>query len=248
MEIEQSLEKVGLSKQEASVYLSTLKLGVSKASEIAVKSNVKREATYYILKSLQEKGFISEIIKSGVKHYSAIKPKRILEIIEEERQQKKETIREILPELESLEKVALTRPKIEFYGGIEGMKTVASVLVEKRNQTVYAYIAEKVIHFLPSFNPQFRRKRKEMNVKLKVISKKTGFMEEMKKKDKEELREIRFNDKIIKGLDACYYILEDAIVIIKANEKEQLGIYLKEESTARLHKRVFENIWKESKK
>jgi len=33
MEIESSLEKIGLNKQEAKVYLSSLKLGLAKASE-----------------------------------------------------------------------------------------------------------------------------------------------------------------------------------------------------------------------
>ena len=64
MDIEFNLEKVGLSKQEAKVYISSLKLGVAKASDIAQKANVKREASYYILRMLQEKGFVSEVIKS----------------------------------------------------------------------------------------------------------------------------------------------------------------------------------------
>lgn len=62
-----SLEKIGLTKQESAVYISALKLGVAKASEIAQKANVKREACYYTLKLLHERGLISEVIKSGVK-------------------------------------------------------------------------------------------------------------------------------------------------------------------------------------
>ncbi len=246
MEIQQYLEKIGLNKQESLVYLNTLKLGIAKASEIAQKANIKREASYYILKTLQEKGFISEVIKSGVKHYSAIQPKRILEIIEEEKQQKAESIKEILPELEALQKIALTRPKIEVYEGVGGFKTISAKLVEKENQELYAYIPEKILEFLPAFHPQFRRKRKEKKIHLKVITEKTKAMLNLKKKDKEELRRIRFNDGVIKNLNSVLYILKDAILILKANEKEQLGVYIKEESIAGLQKNIFEKIWKDS--
>jgi sugar-specific transcriptional regulator TrmB len=164
MDIALYLEKIGLSKQEAIVYLSALKLGLAKASEIAQKSSIKREGCYYILKLLQEKGFISEVIKSGVKHYSAVEPNRILEIIEEDKQQKTEVIKEILPELDALQKIAITKPKIEVYEGVDGFKTVVSKLVEKHNQEVYCYVNEKILHFLPTFHLQFRRRRKENNV------------------------------------------------------------------------------------
>jgi sugar-specific transcriptional regulator TrmB len=247
MEIEPSLEKIGLNKQEAKVYLNTLKLGVAKASDIAIKSNVKREGSYYILKTLEEKGFVSEVIRSGVKYYNAIPPKRILEIIEEEKQKKFGAIKEILPELESLQKMALTKPKIEFYEGVEGFKTVASILTQEKNQTVYCYIPGNILHLAPYFHPQFRMRRKKNKIFLKVISEKVESIKELKKKDKEELREIRFNEKLIKGIGSAYYILPDAIIILKANKKEQLGIYIKEEGTAKLQKKVFEEMWRLSK-
>ena len=244
-----SLERIGLTKQEASVYVSSLKLGLSKASEIAQKSGVKREASYYILKMLQEKGFVSEVIKSGVKYYSAIPPKRILGIIDEEKARKSEAIKELIPELESLQKIALERPKVELYEGSEGMKTAASIMIQKENQTIYCYFPEKILHFIPYFHPQFRRKRKEKNVKMKVITEETEFMRQnLKKNDIDELRETRFNNSLIKGMDSAFYILSDGIIIIKANEKEQMGIYIKEQATSRLQRKIFEEMWASSKK
>ncbi|MBD3319332.1 hypothetical protein GF342_05480 [Candidatus Woesearchaeota archaeon] len=248
MSITSSLQRIGLTKQEASVYVATLKLGLAKASEIARKAGINREASYYVLKLLQEKGFISEVIKSGVKYYGAIKPKRILGILEEEKQRKTEAIREVLPELEALQKMAISRPKIEVYEGVEGFKTITSKLVEKKNQTFYAYVPETTLQFLPTFHLQFRRRRQEKNIEVKVITKTTKFMKEIQKKDKQELRETRFNDSIMKNITSSYFILPDAIIIIKANEKEQLGIYIQEENTAKLQRTIFETLWKTAKK
>jgi len=197
---------------------------------------------------LQEKGFISEVIKSGVKYYSAASPRRILNIIEEEKQQKREAVKDIIPELESLQKSVLVRPKIEVYEGLEGLKTAASILVQKEDQIIYCYVPEEILHYIPYFHPQFRRRRKEKNVRLKVIAEKTDFLiKDLKKKDKEELRETRFSD-MIKDIDSAYYILEDAILILKVNKKEAIGIYIKEPSTAKLQKKIFEIIWKISRK
>ncbi|MBI4145308.1 helix-turn-helix domain-containing protein [Candidatus Woesearchaeota archaeon] len=243
MAIEYALEKAGLRRQEAEAYLAALKLGVAKASEIAKKAGVAREAAYYILKSLQEKGFISEVIKSGVKHYSAVQPKRILQIIEEEKQRKAEAIHEALPELEALQKIAITRPTIEVYEGIQGFKTIASLLVEKPNIIISAYVPESILHFLPTFHAQFRRRRKEQKIVLKAITQRTPFMIETKKSDKEEARELRFNDQVTKNIDDALFILPNAIVIIKANAKEQLGIYIKERSAAKLQQQLFDAMW-----
>ena len=189
------------------------------------------------------------MIKSGVKYYSAVQPKRILELVEEEKNEKTNRIKEILPELESLQKVALTNPTIEIYHGEEGLKTAASIMTQKQNQTIYCYVPESILHFTPYFHPLFRMRRKQNKVFLKVISEKTKFiLETVKKIDKEELRETRFNDEIIGKMDCAYYILPEGVIILKANEKEQLGIYMKEPSTALLQKRIFEQIWREADK
>lgn len=247
MNIESPLEKLGLSKQEVNVYLSSLKLGLAKASQIAQKAKISREATYYVLKMLHEKGFVSEVIKSGVRYYSSIPPERILDIVEEERREKTESIREILPELKALQQTAISSPKIEFYEGVDGFKTVISILLREENQTVYCYVPESILHFLPSLHPQFRRKRREKNVFLRLITERTKTMKQIKKADMQELREIRFNDKVMKDLDVAYYILSEGIIILKGNAKEQLGIYIKEGGIAKLHKNIFEEIWKISK-
>jgi len=246
MAIETSLEVIGLNRQEALAYINVIKLGVAKASEIAQKAGLKREAVYYILKLLKEKGFVSEVIKSGVKHYSAVSPKRILEIIEEEKQQKTETLQEVLPELEALQKVALTIPQVEVYEGPEGFKTIVTKLVEKENQEICSYVPEQTLHFLPTFHLQFRRRRRERNICMRVITEKTTFMKEIKKKDTEELRKTRFNNKIVKNMTSAFFILSNAIVMIHATEKEQLGVYVKEESTARLQRNIFDQAWKNS--
>jgi sugar-specific transcriptional regulator TrmB len=248
MDLQSALINLGLTSQEVDVYLSCLKLGSAKASEIAKKSKIKREASYYTLKLLQERGFISGIIKSGINYYSPVHPKRIMEIIEDDKQRKKEILTQILPELISLQGIGINPPEIEFYEGKEGYKTIASKLIEGKSYTLYCYVPESILHFLPIFDLQFRRKRKERNIKVEVISEDTTFMRELKQKDKEDYREIRFDNDLVSKLSICLYILPNAIGILKFNRNEQFGIYIKDKELSSLQEKIFQRLWKQAKK
>lgn len=242
----EALQQLGLGKQESDVYIAALKLGDAKASEIAQKCTIGRGAVYYTLKLLQEKGFISEVIKSGVKYYSATSPKRLLELIDDERQQKREAVASILPELEALRSTSLTRPIIEVYEGVEGFKSIFSKILEKEDQEIRCYLSSSVLKFMPQFHVQFRRRRKERNIRIRTITERTPEMDEIRKQDKRELRSTRYHP-LLKNTHVLHYILDDAVVIIKANRSEQLAVYIKEKELATLQRSIFERCWQESR-
>ena len=119
MEILDSLKKFGLSEKEAKVYLASLELGVSLASDISLKSNLPRTLIYDILERLIDMGLISYSIKNNKKYFIASSPKELIRIIKE----KEEAIKKTLPQLEKLERIkGIKRPKVEIYEGKGGMK------------------------------------------------------------------------------------------------------------------------------
>jgi sugar-specific transcriptional regulator TrmB len=248
MNVEGNLEELGLSRQEAKIYISTLKLGISKASKIAQKSGIKRGGSYYILKLLKEKGFISEVIKSGVQYYSAVSPERILDIIEEERERKKDIMGDIINELKDIQKSSIERPTIEIYEGYEGFKTIFSKLTERSNQEFRCYLSPSILEYLPHFHEQFRKRRSAKKIKIRTITARTKELEEIKQIDKKELRETRFNNNLVKNTNVLYYILDDAVVIIRANKKEQIAIYIEDKDFSQLQKNIFEKEWKQARK
>ena len=185
MEIIESLEEIGLSRQEAQVYLNTIKLGDAKASEIAQKTNLQRGAIYYILKLLKEKGFVSEVTRSGIKYYSAASPNRIFQLIEDERRKKLTLLKEISKELKKLSATSLEKPRIEIYEGEEGFKTIFEKLLEKKNQEWRCYLSSEILEYNPIFHIQFRKRRKNNNISIRTITEKNQKMEEIKKLDRE---------------------------------------------------------------
>ena len=236
--------EIGLSENEISIYLASLEIGVSTTSDIANKVKLARTTTYSILKSLKDKGFMGYVIKSGVKYFNAIPPKEILEKLKD----REKRLKDLMPELENLQKIQIRRPKVEFYEGIEGFKTVANNMLGEPIKEYCAFIAENNLEFLPHFHLQYRRKRRERKIHVKVITEKSNVTEDMKKKDKEELRETRFLDKIMKDSYTSFFVYGNKVAYIMATEREQLGVIVENKDIANFQKKVFELLWKIAKK
>ncbi len=233
------LKELGLSEKEIKVYLAGLKLGLGNVSSYADKTGLPRTTTHDLLKSLKDKGYAGYVIKSGVRYFSVVSAQELLDKL----QQKESKLKEALPELEALQKISFERPEVEFYQGIEGFKTVANDLLKQQNSTISAYVAEKNLQYLPIFHLQFRRRRKERKMKVKMITEKSEITKEMQGKDKEELRETRFLDKVMKDSEVSFFIYGDKVAQIMATEKEQLGIITKNKSIADFHRKMFDLLW-----
>ena len=82
-EMVSSLEKVGLTKIEARVYMVLLKHGSVKAGKIAREANLNRTTTYDALKRLLEKGLASYVIQENRKYFQPVEPQRLVEFIKE---------------------------------------------------------------------------------------------------------------------------------------------------------------------
>jgi len=77
----ETLEKIGLTKNESIVYLTLVKSGSIKTAEILKKSGLNSGRIYDTLESLKHKGLISESNINGVKHFTASPPNQLKEYL-----------------------------------------------------------------------------------------------------------------------------------------------------------------------
>jgi len=70
----ETLENVGLTKNESIVYLTLLRIGTAKTGEILNKSHLNSGKIYEILESLKEEGLVSESIINNIRHFTAAPP------------------------------------------------------------------------------------------------------------------------------------------------------------------------------
>ena len=99
---------LGLTKNEAKVYLCLLELGNTQVGQITEKSGIHRRNVYDSISRLMEKGLLSSVIVNNKKLFSPVNPKRFLELIDEkgyELKDLKKKFSEIMPELELMAKL-----------------------------------------------------------------------------------------------------------------------------------------------
>jgi sugar-specific transcriptional regulator TrmB len=124
--IDDVLRKIGLTEYETKVYIALLDLGKATSGEILQKSNLNTGKIYDILGSLKNKGFISEIIESGVKKFSPANPNQIFDFLEEKKediQNQEQTLNKIVPDI--LKRINATKEfqRVEVFYGFKGLKT-----------------------------------------------------------------------------------------------------------------------------
>ncbi|MCX6741659.1 MAG: helix-turn-helix domain-containing protein [Candidatus Pacearchaeota archaeon] len=89
------LEKLGLTENQAKVYLALLRLGSVTAGIIIKETGLHRAYVYEILEKLMDKGLVSHVIQAQRKYFEAANPKKFLEMISEEKQNIQEKEQEI---------------------------------------------------------------------------------------------------------------------------------------------------------
>jgi len=107
--------------------MASLELGPSTIQEISKKAQIKRSSTYDLISSLMEKGLMSEFTKGKRRFFIAEKPERLLSLIriqKKELEEKERGLQRIMPELNNLIELSKGKPKVRFYEGKEGLRSM----------------------------------------------------------------------------------------------------------------------------
>jgi predicted transcriptional regulator len=109
------------------VYLALLPMKVARASAIAKAGKQSRSHTYLVLRSLEEKGLVSEVERGNILHFVIESPRRLLSYVRDRERELKELeplIESALPYLQSLTPSYSGEPRVTKLKGIEGLRQV----------------------------------------------------------------------------------------------------------------------------
>lgn len=137
------LQQLGLSEKEAKVYLASLELGSSAVQEIARKAGVNRPTTYVQIESLMKRGLMSSVTRGKKRYFGAESPEqliRLLETKEKEIKNKKEGFKKFLPELKTIFDLSEEKPKVRFFEGREGFKSMQRDVLLTETDTLEEFI------------------------------------------------------------------------------------------------------------
>ena len=246
MNVIENLNKFGLSEKESKVYLASLELGETTASDIAIKSNLPRTLVYDILERLIDLGLISYNIKNNKKYFIASNPKELIRILRE----KQEAVLEILPKLEDLQKIeGIKRPKVEVYEGKDGMKTVMDNILRANIKEFFAYGSSRSsFEIIPAFMEEWHKERIKRKVIMKILYNNTKEAREKVKKRTSSLKYTKFKFMPIELESPTATLIYDDNVVLQSWTKEPFAVLIKSKELAENQRRYFHELWKIAKK
>ena len=186
---------------------------------------------------MKEKGLVSYVIKSGKQYFEVAEPEKLLNILRE----KESKISKILPDLKNIYKSVIEKPKIEFYEGKEGLKTILDDIIRIKEEILVYCSTKKQLQLLRFYFPNFIRRRIKERIKTKVITEKSKEALEIHSKDKEELREMKFLPKDLE-FPTSTNIYGNKVAILSL-EKEIVGVIIENENIANTQRNVFDLLW-----
>jgi len=237
---EEALRELHLSDKEIKVYLSLLMLGQSSVNLISKKASINRITAYDILNALSERGFVSYVIKSGVRYFEAVDPTKFIDDLKE----KQEKMKEVLPELHSIRASILKKPEIETYEGIPGLKSIFNDVL-KENKETWFIGAPKMLDALEFYFPHFIKQKRKQNIFSKVITENCKGMKEYKKKGPKKYVDMRFIEEKIKVTKIIY---AGKIAYLTFSERNSVGILMNNKEISEFEKMQFSLVWKIAKK
>src|SRR3989338_6673116 len=118
--LQKLLEGIGFDDKEANVYLACFELDGGSNTQISKRTNLNRITNYEILKRLERKGIVRIFLKRRKKHFMAVDPR----IVVKQAKEKLALAETAIPEFLAGSNKIAKKPKIYFFEGIEGIKSI----------------------------------------------------------------------------------------------------------------------------
>jgi len=235
IEKQQILEEIGLSKNEARVYLTLLKLGSSTATEITKESGIHRSNVYDALENLIKKGCAAHIQKGEVKYFEATNPENLQNILRE----KKSHLSSILPLLMK-NKSKKQDMAVHIYEGYTALKKTINHFVDNKKDYLSYGIPMQFPEKLKSWLDWHHKDRISKKVPIKIIFN-AGAKDRAKIVNKMPLAAAKyFSEKF--DAPVTTEISGDEIMIVLWSEKP-LIIHIECKEISDSYKRYFNLLW-----
>jgi HTH-type transcriptional regulator, sugar sensing transcriptional regulator len=246
MELQDSLEQIGLTKRESLVYLELLK-GALSPTEIAEKTGLKRPNVYDVLKSLEAKGLIHYQFKNKRRLISANSPQRLLDLSK----QKFDLTKDLLPSLLSLDREQSFRSNITFYQGKKSMQELLSDFTAAKNKEAWFLTSPQDLDSMvgKDFVESIIQKRLKRGIKIRSLrpaEKESEYKEQTTTSYGRELTEVGYvPPNFTFSLNMGIY---DEKVIFYSSKKESFGFMVESKEFSQVMRMMYENLWQHSGK
>jgi sugar-specific transcriptional regulator TrmB len=245
LDLKKQLIALGLSPNEADVYLALLGLGESSVGEIIKKTRLHQNVVYKTLEKLKQSQLVSESNKRGVKFFKSLGPDKILSA----KKAQLDLASNLIPQLNKIKKKG--KVEVTIYEGVEGFQTALlygvehiksgheHLLISAGGKAFYNVMGETV------------NKYDKLRMKKSITSKMIAYESQRKELARPETKNRPLNK--IKYLKTDFSTpsatsIFDDLVLLQVYSDPPLVIAIRNKEVARSYKDYFNFLWNLAKK
>lgn len=239
--ITETLENLGLSENEAKVYLAALSLGPSIVSKISLAAQTKRTTVYSMVDSLKQKGLMFVEMRGFKKLYVAENPEKLESVIN----LRKEKLHNILPELSALYNLKGEESLIKYHEGLESVKSTYDTLLDSaRNHEDYLVVSDidQWYNLDKDYFESFVKRRSKRNIAIRVLLQNSETAQIFKQKEKNYNEEVKILPKDTQL--TTNLVIIPKMVVIHQLTPPIMAIVIENKNIVQMHKEMFEIMWK----
>ncbi|MFH1053124.1 MAG: helix-turn-helix domain-containing protein [Candidatus Woesearchaeota archaeon] len=160
---EEVLESIGLSRNEAKVFVALLQIGPSSVGNISQESKIHRTNVYDALDRLTKKGLVSYFMDGNdSKVFEASNPDNLMGIINE----KRVLLEKILPSLKIQKEMTEKKSQAHVYEGITAFTRILDGFLNYKEPILVYGIPKKAPEYMKHFIPGFHNRRIPKKIKM----------------------------------------------------------------------------------
>lgn len=235
MDMETRLEAIGLTRNEAKVYVYLVDHGTSKAGKVAKGTEIQRSSSYGAINGLVHKGLIGYALEGKVKIFQATGPARLQEYMKEQQ----ELVTEMLPELKARHRASKTEGQVRLFKGKRGVKAVFKDIHRSHADVDVWGDDGNFGKKMPIFSEQFIRDQNLNKTKTRMVTR-SRFV------SKHAGTVHRFVDDVTKSNIAVNIYGDKVALVIWTDDPE--AIIIENKTAAKAFKSYFDFMWKAAKK
>jgi len=236
---DEALSGLGMTQNEARLYLLLLKGGKAKATDLAARSGMHRRVVYDTLGQLAKKGMVGKAAVGGVLTFTPSPPSSLLSFLDE----KRDAMEKVMPSLSRVfESEKATSASVMH--GRQGVKTVLEDILALRADYCVYYGAMQIYDVLPKFMSIFNSKRVKLGIKGRHILLDTPLVRE--RTSKIPFTQSKFIDPSAPS-PGVWWTYADRLVLFLWHA-EPTVILIKDEHLAKTFRQTFDRLFDEKTK
>ena len=255
MDIQRTLQNIGLSQKEIKIYLALLQLNQASVLDLAKHTHLKRTTIYPFLNELKSKGLVEWGVGKYAKRAKVREPKQILRYAKAQKRKYARSVMKLEENLTELEKCYtedISDVSVKYYDGIDECREMCTEMFKAKSEIVsysswmkYPYLGKEwCVNFYDKLQHM-----KNFSIEREIISATEHNLyhakEYIQKPNYKKNYFFKFIPPRKEFIKVDTHIFDDSIITFSFKGVKPNGIFIKNKDLAQSDKAIFEVLFEE---